>query len=250
MGNFMLVVQISDLAETKTNKYCQNPYDGCHKAKGHIPLLLKSSRLEVQGFHLTISIWLAYIYARALHKKCRTSETWWGAILNSYQEPNHWKTLTGFQCGLPGQHEQELSTMTAELQKTLRVAQNNRGMKQKRKPSVYRDKSGKTMNTCWEYFCTITKGWKFECSSRRGAFLCPAVCQLAVLAAALVTSIPLIHCMYKYTSKHTSLITLKVFEGFQPENELKSIQEKRICITMHLTYRASSLWALTPAASE
>lgn len=25
MGNFMLVVQISDLAETKTNKYCQNP---------------------------------------------------------------------------------------------------------------------------------------------------------------------------------------------------------------------------------
>lgn len=52
----MLVVQISDLAETKTNKYCQNPYDGCHKAKGHIPLLLKSSRLEVQGFHLTISI--------------------------------------------------------------------------------------------------------------------------------------------------------------------------------------------------
>lgn len=155
---------------------------------------------------------------------------WWGAILNSYQEPNHWKTLTGFQCGLPGQHEQELSTMTAELQKTLRVAQNNRGTKQKRKPSVYRDKSGKTMNTCWEYFCTVTKGWKFECSSRRGAFLCPAVCQLAVLAAALVTSIPLIHCMYKYTSKHTSLITLKVFEGFQPENKLKSIQEKRIIV--------------------
>ena len=49
-----------------------------------------------------------------------------GATLNSDQEPNHWKTPTGFQCGLPGQHEQELSTMTAKPQKMMRRAQNNR----------------------------------------------------------------------------------------------------------------------------
>lgn len=35
-----------------------------------------------------------------------------GAALNSAQEPNPWKTPTGFQTGLSGQHEQELSTMT------------------------------------------------------------------------------------------------------------------------------------------
>lgn len=51
----------------------------------------------------------------------------WGATLNSNQEPNNWKTPTGFQCGLPGQHEQELSTMTAKLQdRGRRRAQNNR----------------------------------------------------------------------------------------------------------------------------
>lgn len=64
-----------------------------------------------------------------------------GATLNSDQEPNHWKTPTGFQCGLPGQHEQELSTMTAKLQKRMGRAQNNteRWRKEKKKKlSVYR----------------------------------------------------------------------------------------------------------------
>lgn len=50
----------------------------------------------------------------------------WGAALNSDQEPNHWKTPTGLQCRLPGQHEQELSTMAAELQKPTRGARNHR----------------------------------------------------------------------------------------------------------------------------
>lgn len=54
-----------------------------------------------------------------------------GATLNSNQEPNHWKTPTGFQCGLPGQHEQELSTVTAKLQdRGRRRAQNNTGDKE------------------------------------------------------------------------------------------------------------------------
>lgn len=56
-----------------------------------------------------------------------------GATLNSDQQPNHWKTPTGFQCGLPGQHEQELSTMTAKLQRTMRRAQSDRVRGRKRK---------------------------------------------------------------------------------------------------------------------
>lgn len=46
-----------------------------------------------------------------------------GAALNSDQEPNHWKNPTRFQCRLPGQHEQELSTMAAKLPRTTRRAQ-------------------------------------------------------------------------------------------------------------------------------
>lgn len=93
-----------------------------------------------------------------------------GPTLNSDQEPNHWKTPTGFQCGLPGQHEQELSTMAAELQKTKRRAHNNKGRGVGGRGICLQDRTGETMNACWVHFSTRTKQRKFGerlgCSSR------------------------------------------------------------------------------------
>ncbi len=48
------------------------------------------------------------------------------ATLHSDQQRNHWKTPTGFQCWLPGQHQQKLPTIVAKLQKMMKRAQNNR----------------------------------------------------------------------------------------------------------------------------
>lgn len=151
-------------------------HNGWSKCKGHIPLLLKTSRLTVQGFHLTVSIWLAYIYATALYKICRT---WEKCMARGHSE---------FISGTKPLENPDRITMW--VTRATRAGTFNhdswaaedeertkqRGTRERREASVYSHKSGKTMNTCWGHFYTVTKEWKFGCSSGRGPFLCPTSC--------------------------------------------------------------------------
>ncbi len=128
------------------------------------------------------------------------------ATLHSDQQRNHWKTPTGFQCWLPGQHQQKLPTIVAKLQKMMKRAQNNR--------VEGGDKTGNTINPCWVHFSTMTKERKFgkcvERSSRwwKMSLSPPSSC----FSCRFVTRTLQLH--HTHTNKHTQRNTNVYIESF------------------------------------
>lgn len=95
--------------------------------------------------------WLKNIYARAIHETCRTYDKW--------KARGHSEFRSGTK---PLEDPNRIPVWVARV---TWAGTFNHGS------SVYRDKTGKTMNACWVHFSTVTKERKFRECLGWGAFL-------------------------------------------------------------------------------